>query len=57
MYPPDDTALDVHEAAVLLRVHPMTIRRLIQRGQLPAAKVGARYRIKRSHVESMLAQA
>ena len=32
--------LDAREAAKLLRVHHMTLLRLVRRGQFPAAKVG-----------------
>lgn len=38
--------LTVHEAAKVLNVHPETIRRMIHRGDLPALKVGAVYRIR-----------
>jgi excisionase family DNA binding protein len=34
------------ELAALLRVHVLTIRRMIARGELPVLKVGRRYRIR-----------
>jgi excisionase family DNA binding protein len=37
--------LTVEEAAELLRCHPATIRRMIQRGDLAYVKVGRHYRI------------
>jgi excisionase family DNA binding protein len=37
--------LTVEEAADLLRCHPATIRRMIQRGDLAHVKVGRHYRI------------
>lgn len=35
----------VQEAAERLAVHPMTVRRLIERGQMPAVRVGRAIRI------------
>ena len=37
--------LSVTEAAHQLNVHPATIRRMIQRGELPAKRVGRVYRV------------
>lgn len=39
------TLLTVDEAAEQLRCHPVTIRRMIRRGDLAAVKVGSVYRI------------
>jgi len=45
--------LDVAEAADRLRVHPVTIRRLVQRGELPAARIGDMLRIREEDLESL----
>jgi len=45
--------LDVAEAAEYLRIHPVTVRRLVQRGELPAAKVGDMLRIREEDLESL----
>jgi excisionase family DNA binding protein len=45
--------MDVAEAAEYLRIHPVTVRRLVQRGELPAAKVGDMLRIREEDLESL----
>lgn len=40
-----EPALTTRQAAALLNVNPKTVLRLIQRGQLPARKVGRVWRI------------
>jgi excisionase family DNA binding protein len=47
------SVLDVAEAADRLRVHPVTIRRLVQRGELPAARIGDMLRIREEDLESL----
>lgn len=37
-------AMTLAEAAEFLRVHPVTLRRLASRGQVPASKVGSSWR-------------
>ena len=37
--------LSVLEAAERVACHPATIRRMIQRGQIPAVRVGSRWRV------------
>ena len=44
---PADEVLTVDEVARYLRVHPMTVQRWCRRGDLPAAKLGRAYRIKK----------
>lgn len=44
----------IDEAARLLRVNPMTIRRLIKKGEIKAQKVGKQYRIPRSEIDKFL---
>lgn len=47
--------LKVREVAELLRVAPMTIYRLIERGELPAVQIGRSRRIPRSALDAYLA--
>jgi excisionase family DNA binding protein len=45
--------LTAAEAASVLRVHPATITRMIQRGQLRAARAGDAIRIKAEDLEAL----
>ena len=38
----DDELLTVEEAAARLKMHPVTVRRMLRDGQIPGRKVGAR---------------
>ena len=49
-------ALTTKEAAELLNVNQKTVLRLIQRGQLPARKVGRVWRLSRHALEAWLAE-
>lgn len=44
----------VDETATAFRVSPTTVRRLINRGLLPAARIGRSIRIKRAVIERLL---
>jgi len=44
------------QVADYLQLHVMTIYRHIHDGRLPATKIGGRYRLKREHVEELLAK-
>lgn len=46
-----DEVLTVDEVAQYLRVHPMTVQRWCRTGELPAAKIGRAYRIKRVELD------
>jgi excisionase family DNA binding protein len=46
--------LTVAEVAVLLRLHPTTIYRLVKRGDLPGFKVGDNWRISSNALENWL---
>ena len=46
--------MTVNEVASLLRVSNMTVYRLINAGELPAARIGKSYRIRRSDVDKYL---
>lgn len=41
----DKTYYTISEAADLLAIHPMTVRRMIRRGEIAFVKVGSHYRI------------
>ena len=45
--------MTVNEAAEYVRVHPATVRRWIHGGQLPAAKVGAGFRIEANELRKL----
>ena len=46
--------LTVEETAKMLKVAPITVRRYIQSGRLPAVKVGRGVRLRREAVEALL---
>jgi excisionase family DNA binding protein len=46
--------MTVQELARYLRVHTMTVYRLIQRGDLPAARVGRGWRFRKDQVDRWL---
>lgn len=48
--------LTVAEAARELRIHPNTLRRLIDMGSLPACRVGRQFRIRRESLDAHLAE-
>ena len=43
-----ENLLNVNQAAFILKVHPLTIRRYIREGRLKAIKIGGNIRIKES---------
>lgn len=45
-----DSLLNVNQAAFIISVHPLTIRRYIREGRLKAIKVGGNIRIKESQL-------
>jgi len=47
--------LTVQETAQLLKLSPVTVRRFIAAGRLPAVKVGRAVRIRRDAIEGLLA--
>lgn len=49
-----ESMLTIKEVARYLHVVPLTIYRMIDRGDLPAAKVGKVWRIRRQDVEAYL---
>lgn len=49
------TILTVQEVAAYLRLHAVTVYRMAQSGDLPAFRVGRRWRFKRDQIEEWLA--
>jgi excisionase family DNA binding protein len=47
----EEKVYTVGEVAVIFRVPPETVRRLIRRGDLPAVRLGRTYRIPRSVID------
>ena len=41
----------IEEAAEHISCHPTTIRRMVQRGEIPALKIGRQYRVRMSDLE------
>ena len=46
--------LAIKEAAHVMNVHPRTVNRMINRGELPAVKVAGRWRIKPEAVKALV---
>lgn len=47
-----DNLLNVNQAAYILKVHPLSIRRYIREGKLKAIKAGGNVRIRESELQS-----
>lgn len=48
-----DTLFNVNQAAFILKVHPLTIRRYIKEGKLTAVKVAGNVRIKEGDLNAL----
>ncbi len=48
-----DTLFSVKQAAFILKIHPLTVRRYIKEGKLKAVKVGGNVRIKESQLQDL----
>jgi excisionase family DNA binding protein len=46
--------LTASEVADYLRIHVMTVYRMVQRGDMPAIRVGKRWRFRREHIDQWL---
>lgn len=46
--------IDAAEAAVILKVHPVTIRAMAARGEIPAMKIGRVWRFRASALDEWL---
>lgn len=53
---PVDEVLTAEEVAAYLRIHLITVRRWCRQGELPAAKVGRSYRIRRVDLDRWWAE-
>ena len=51
-----DRGLTVAEVARRLSLHPNSIRKMIRRGAIPAAKMGRTWRVRESEVERLLSE-
>ena len=51
---PTERLLDSHEAAALLKVHPRTLQRLAQRGQIAGVQVGKLWRFRASAIDAWI---
>jgi len=45
--------MDIKETAQYLNMKEQTIYKLLQRGKLPALKIGGQWKIKRQHLDQM----
>jgi excisionase family DNA binding protein len=50
----NETYLTVYEVADLLKLNQQTVRNLIDRGELPAVRLGRRVRVRQSDLEDVL---
>lgn len=50
----DDTLLTVNQTAIILKVHPLTVRRYIREGKISAVKVAGNIRISNSSIDSFI---
>jgi excisionase family DNA binding protein len=48
--------MTLNEVAALIRVHRVTVRKMVLRGELPAFRVGVFWRIRREDVDRLLAR-
>jgi len=48
--------MTVNEVAALIRVHRVTVHKMVMRGELPAFRIGVFWRIRRDHVDQLLAR-
>lgn len=46
-----ENLFNINQAAFILKVHPLTVRRYIKEGVLKAIKIGGNIRIKESHLQ------
>ena len=47
-----ENLFNINQAAFILKVHPLTLRRYIKEGKLKAVKVGGNIRIKESELQA-----
>lgn len=49
-----DNFYNVNQAAFIMKVHPLTIRRYIREGKLKAIRMGGNVRIKEKHLQAFM---
>ena len=47
----DNAMLTVDKVAAYLKLHPLIVRRLARRGDIPAVKIGRQWRVRRDLLE------
>ncbi len=50
----DETLLRIKQAAILLNVHPISVRRYIREGKLQAVKISGSVRIPRKSIDNFI---
>lgn len=48
----EDILFSINQVAILIKVHPLTVRRYIKEGRLKAVKVGGNIRVPQSYVDA-----
>ena len=48
-----DEYLSIPQLAAMLKITPQTLRRHIREGQIPAARIGGHWRVRRSDLEAL----
>ena len=48
----DDTLFSVNQVSILLKVHPLTVRRYIKEGKLKAIRVAGNIRVPKSYLDN-----
>ncbi len=49
-----DDILDADEVGKMLKIHPLTVKRLAGQGELPGFKVGGQWRFRREAIEEYI---
>ncbi len=45
--------MDIKDVAGYLKIKEQTVYRLVQRGKIPALKIGGQWKVKREHIDRM----
>ena len=45
--------MDIRDVASYLKIKEQTVYRLVQRGKIPALKIGGQWKVKREHIDRM----
>lgn len=49
-----ETLIDAHEVARMLRLHPVTVREMASRGEIPAMRIGRVWRFRPSTLDAWI---